>query len=168
MPKSTYPRDRFDDLPADSGRVGAHRAENPHMRGWVVFLWAAIATLVLIVAGIFATLVLSGRVSFAPDAAPQPTPTATIEPVIDTAYDVLVLNATPEAGLATQVKDVLVEAGWSADQVNASEAGTGGREGGITTMKRSRKPKTRQLEKTENETIPSTVVTNRYFAVLWI
>lgn len=124
MPKSTYPRDRFDDLPADSGRVGAHRAENPHMRGWVVFLWAAVATLVLIVAGIFATLVLSGRVSLAPDAAPEPTPTATIEPVIDTAYDVLVLNATPEAGLATQVKDVLVEAGWSADQVNASEAGT--------------------------------------------
>ncbi|GAA1943326.1 LytR C-terminal domain-containing protein [Microbacterium aquimaris] len=124
MPKSTYPRDRFDDLPTDSGRVGAHRAENPHMRGWVVFLWAAVATLLLIVVGIFATMVMSGRVSLVPDAEPTPTPTATVEPVIDTSYDVLVLNATPESGLATQVKDILVTAGWSSDQVNASEAGT--------------------------------------------
>lgn len=94
------------------------------MRGWVVFLWAAVATLVLIVAGIFATLVMSGRVSLTPDAQPTPTPTATVEPVVDTSYDILVLNATPESGLATQVKDTLVAAGWSAEDINASEAGT--------------------------------------------
>ena len=52
MPKSTFPRDRFDDLPASGGRVGAHRAENPRMRGGVVLLWAALATVVLIAVGL--------------------------------------------------------------------------------------------------------------------
>ena len=76
MARSTFPRDRFDDLPDPTGRVGAHRAENPRLRGWIIFLWAAIATLVLIIAGIFATLVVSGRISLGPDAEPTPTPTA--------------------------------------------------------------------------------------------
>jgi hypothetical protein len=124
MPKSTYPRDRFDDLPADSGRVGAHRAENPRMRGWVVFLWAVLATIVLVAVGIFGTLIASGRIVLFPTPTPTPTPVATVEPVVDTSYTVLVLNATPESGLATQVKDQIVAAGWSADTVFASEAGT--------------------------------------------
>ena len=47
-------------------RVGAHRAENPRMRGWVVLLWAALATVVLIAIGIFGTLLASGRIDFAP------------------------------------------------------------------------------------------------------
>ena len=41
MPRTTFPRDRFDDVADDRARIGAHRAENPHLRGWVVFLWAA-------------------------------------------------------------------------------------------------------------------------------
>ena len=36
----------------------------------------------------------------------------------------LVLNATPEPGLATQMKDVVVAAGWAEDTVLASEAGS--------------------------------------------
>ena len=43
---------------------------------------------------------------------------------VDTTYDVLVLNATPEQGLATQMKDVVVAAGWAEDTVLASEAGS--------------------------------------------
>ncbi|MDE0547117.1 LytR C-terminal domain-containing protein [Microbacterium sp. C7(2022)] len=123
MPQSTLPKDRFDDLP-DSGRVGAHRAENPHMRGWVVLLWAALATIVLIVLGIFATLIASGRIELAP--APEPTvvETPAVEGVVDTTYDVLILNATGESGLATQLKDDVVAAGWDSDAVLASEAGS--------------------------------------------
>ncbi|AZC14504.1 MULTISPECIES: LytR C-terminal domain-containing protein [unclassified Microbacterium] len=124
MPKRTYPRDRFDDLPADGGRVGAHRAENPRMRPGVVLLWASLATIVLIVVGIFGTLLTSGRIQLAPDAEPTASPQPTVEPVIDTSYSVQVLNATPEQGLATQVKDEIVAAGWSADAVSASGAGT--------------------------------------------
>ena len=36
MPKTEPTKDRFDDLPADRGRVGAHRAENPRIRGGLV------------------------------------------------------------------------------------------------------------------------------------
>ncbi|MFB8387244.1 LytR C-terminal domain-containing protein [Microbacterium sp. NPDC055910] len=124
MPKSTFPRDRFDDIPAEVGRVGAHRAENPRMRGWVVLLWAVLATIVLIVIGIFGTLLASGRIELFPTPEPTPEPTVQIEPVIDTTYAVNVLNATPEEGLATQLKDVVVAAGWPADSVLASGAGS--------------------------------------------
>lgn len=124
MPRSTFPRDRFDDVADNRARVGAHRAENPHMRGWVVFLWAAVATVVLVVVGIFGTLVASGRVTLFPTAIPTLAPIATATPVIDTSYAVIVLNATPAAGLATTVKDRIVAAGWSADAVTAGQAGS--------------------------------------------
>ncbi|WP_169581059.1 LytR C-terminal domain-containing protein [Microbacterium thalassium] len=122
MPRTTYPRDRFDDLP-DVDRVGAHRAENPRMRGWVVLLWAALATIILIVVGIFATLLVSGRIELFP--APTPTaaaPTAEVTPVVDTTYQVVILNATPEQGLATQMKDTVVAAGWPDGSVLPSDA----------------------------------------------
>lgn len=94
------------------------------MRGWTIFLWAALATIVLIVAGIFGTLVATGRITL--ESAPEPvvTPTPTIEAVVDTSYDVLVLNATPEDGLATRTKSTIVQAGWADGSVLASEAGT--------------------------------------------
>ncbi|MEV8266990.1 LytR C-terminal domain-containing protein [Microbacterium sp. NPDC076911] len=124
MPKTSVPKDRFDDLP-ESGRIGAHRAENPHMRGWVVLLWAALATIVLITVGIFGTLIASGRIELG---APEPTatvePTPEVEAVVDTSFDVVILNATPESGLATQLKDVVVAAGWADEMVTASEAGS--------------------------------------------
>ncbi|HYI50226.1 MAG TPA: LytR C-terminal domain-containing protein [Microbacterium sp.] len=124
MPRTTFPRDRFDDLPADADRVGAHRAENPRMRGWVVLMWAILATIVLIAVGIFGTLLVTGRVVIFPTPAPSVTPLPVVTPVVDTTYDVLVLNATPEQGLATRMKDVVVAAGWPEDSVLASEAGS--------------------------------------------
>jgi len=124
MPTSEFPRDRFDDLPEDVGRVGAHRAEQPHMRGGVVFFWAALATVILIAVGIFAMFVVSGRIVLFPEPAPEPTPTVTVDPVVDTSYSVLILNATPETGLATQLKDQLIAAGWAPDTVLAGQAGT--------------------------------------------
>lgn len=124
MPKTTYPKDRFDQIPPTSGRVGAHRAENPHMRGWVVLLWAAVATVVLVAVGIFGTLVVTGRVTLFPT--PEPTVAAppVVTPVLDTTYEVLVLNATPEAGLANRTRDDIIAAGWSADLVLAGDAGS--------------------------------------------
>lgn len=94
------------------------------MRGWAVFFWALIATLVLITAGIFASLVIEGRVSLTPDVAPTAAPIDEVTPVVDTSYSVVVLNATPETGLATQTKDLIVAAGWPAETVFASEAGS--------------------------------------------
>ena len=82
VPQQTFPRDRFDDLP-ETGRVGAHRAENPRMRGWVVLLWAVLATIVLIAVGIFGTLLASGRIELFPTPAPTVAPAATVAPVVD-------------------------------------------------------------------------------------
>ncbi|MCJ1708752.1 LytR C-terminal domain-containing protein [Microbacterium sp. VKM Ac-2923] len=126
MARSTFPRDRFDDLPDPSGRVGAHRAENPRLRGWIVFFWAAIATLVLIIAGIFATLVVSGRISLGPDdvATPVPTVEVTTPAVIDTSYSIVVLNGTADEGLAGALRDQIVAAGWPGDGVETGDSDT--------------------------------------------
>ncbi len=94
------------------------------MRGWVVFLWAALATIVLVAVGIFGTLLASGRVVLFPTPSPTATPAPVVTPVVDTSYSVMVLNATPESGLATQMKDVVVAAGWLTDTVTASDAGS--------------------------------------------
>jgi hypothetical protein len=124
VPKETYPRDRFDEVPTQRGRVGAHRAENPRMRGGLVFLWAAAATLVLVAAGVFGTLVASGRIDLVPEATPSSTPEPTVTPVIDTSFSVLVLNATPVEGLASKVTDEIIAAGWKSNQVLAGGAGS--------------------------------------------
>ncbi|WES64786.1 LytR C-terminal domain-containing protein [Microbacter sp. GSS18] len=126
MPQTSFPRDRFDDLPEDGGRVGAHRAEQPHLHGWTLFFWAVAATVVLTLVGVFATMIASGRIQLVPE--PEPTVAATpveaVEPVVDTSYQVLILNATPQEGLATQTRDVVLGAGWAASDVTAGEAGS--------------------------------------------
>jgi len=94
------------------------------MRAWVVLLWAVLATIVLVAVGIFGSLIATGRVTLFPTPSATPTPVATIEPVIDTTYGVVVLNATPESGLATRTKDTIVAAGWPADSVLPGEAGS--------------------------------------------
>ena len=94
------------------------------MRGWVVLLWAVLATIVLVAVGIFGTLIASGRITLVPEATPVVTPQETVAPVIDPSYGVVILNATPEDGLATLMKDVVVTAGWPVDSVLASEAGS--------------------------------------------
>ncbi|MFT4211494.1 MAG: LytR C-terminal domain-containing protein [Microbacterium sp.] len=122
MPRQSYPRDRFDDLPAGSGRVGAHRAENPRMRVGVVLLWAVAATIVLVAVGIFGSLIVSGKIVLFPAATESAVAIPTVTPTIDTSYTVLVLNATSESGLATEVKNELIAQGWSEQNVNASNA----------------------------------------------
>ena len=123
MPKSTLPRDRFDELAEESGRVGAHRAENPRMRGGVILLWAVIATIVLVAAGIFGSLVVTGRITLFPTAEPTAEPVPVVTPVVDTTSTVLVLNASGQSGLATQFKEVLVANGWTSESVFPSNAG---------------------------------------------
>ena len=93
------------------------------MRAWVVLLWAALATIVLVAVGIFGTLIVTGRVVLFPTPEPTVAPLPIVTPVLDPSYDVLVLNATPEEGLATQMKAVIVGAGFPTDNVTAGEAG---------------------------------------------
>lgn len=124
MPKTAPPQDRFDDLPVDNSRIGAHRAENPRMRGGVILLWSAVATVALVAIGIFGTLIATGRITVFP----APTATAVVVPpaeaVVDTTYEITVLNATPQSGLGREFGDVIVAAGWDAAVVTAGEAGS--------------------------------------------
>ncbi|QOC24889.1 MULTISPECIES: LytR C-terminal domain-containing protein [Microbacterium] len=126
MPRTPAHQDRFDDLPLDGGRIGAHRAENPRMRGGVVVLWSVIAIVVLVAVGIFGTLVATGRVTLFPTPSATPTPIATAEPVVDTSFKVTVLNATTQSGLAGALAQTIVAAGWAADDVTAGDAGSTG------------------------------------------
>lgn len=113
-----FAKDRFDEVPADLKRVGAHRAPVGPGRGWRLFLWAAVATIILVAAGILGLTLLGDRVSFvdtstptASESAPDetPTPVATIDP--DSM--VTVLNGTSTKGLATEAIEDLNAAGWT-------------------------------------------------------
>lgn len=92
------------------------------MNGLVVLLWSAAIALVLIVGGIFISLVMMDRISFSPEAQPPaPQQTQGTAPKIDTSYRVLMLNATPEAGMITVAREALLAEGWPADGVFGSE-----------------------------------------------
>lgn len=92
------------------------------MNGLVVLLWSAAVALVLIVCGIFVSLVMMDRISlFGGD---EPTPAQTQPGVVaelDTSYRVLILNATPEEGLVAEVRETLLAEGWSTDDVFGSD-----------------------------------------------
>jgi len=94
------------------------------MRGGVVLLWSAIAIIVLVVLGIFGTLIATGRVTLFPSPSATPMVVATAEPVVDTSYKVTVLNATTQSGLAGALAQTIVGAGWPADAVTAGDAGS--------------------------------------------
>jgi hypothetical protein len=115
----SFAPDRFDEVPADLHRVGAHRAPKKKGRGWVTFAWAALATGLIVAAGVAAMFTINDRVSFenpfvaATTPSPEVTPTPTVEPTIDPSQTVVVLNSTQTDGLATEVGDQLAAAGWN-------------------------------------------------------
>jgi hypothetical protein len=128
---ATKPTDRFDRVPDDLLRTGAHRAAPKPGRGWIAFAWAALATGVLVAAGLFGLAVIRGTVELpflspstsasksgtaTPSATPTPTPTPT--PAVDPKLAITVLNGTKTKGLAAAAGDNLVKQGWA----GASEA----------------------------------------------
>ena len=122
--------DAYDDIPEGLTRRGAHRSAKRTRSTYVKLAWAALATGVLVTAGVGGLAVVSDTVSlrdfstlFA-GAAPTPTPTAevTAAPTVDPALLVNVLNATDAPGLATTVVATLGSAGWLVGTgTNASE-----------------------------------------------
>lgn len=122
MPQS--PRDRFDDIPRTTGRVGAHRAEQPGINGLVALLWSVAVAGVLIAVGIFISLVLMGRIDLSGTSEPVATQTPGVLAKIDTSYQVLILNATPQTGVVEQVRQKLIDQGWAATDVFGSDNST--------------------------------------------
>lgn len=135
-----FDRDRFDDVPRDQSRIGSHRAVPRPGRRWIAFAWAALATGLLVGAGVvwlsvanqsfqFTNPLTSGTSS--PEAGPSdeaeseatPTPTAADPATVDpTVTSLTVLNATDTAGLAAGAADTLAEAGWTVgSQGNAND-----------------------------------------------
>jgi hypothetical protein len=126
-----YPHDRFDELPDDLLRRGAHRAPPRKGRGWIALLWAVVATVVLIAGGLTVLSLITNRgnpftsqyvatPSVTPSATASSTPTA--EPKVDPDIPLTILNGTTTAQLANQVGDKLVAEGW-----NGAEEGIGSR-----------------------------------------
>lgn len=123
---ATTPRDRFDDVPDDLVRVGAHRGPAKRGRGWIAFAWAALATGVLVVGGLYGLSRLVPGVSFqvpalgsdpgsvsSPSATPRPDP-ITDPTQVDSSLElsISVLNGTAtdkqQVVAATQIE----QAGW--------------------------------------------------------
>lgn len=94
------------------------------MRGGLVLLWSAIATVVLIAVGVFGSMIATGRITLFPTPEPTVSVAPTADPVIDTTYTVTVLNATPQRGLAAAMRDTVIAAGWPADAVLDGDAGS--------------------------------------------
>jgi hypothetical protein len=119
---ATYPSDQFDNLPDDLDRVGAHRGPKVRGRGWIAFAWAVLATVVLVVAGLFALQTIQGG-GFSSGAGPSDTPSATPTPTISPITDpttiagrhitITVLNGTATAGLATKASAALKGVHWN-------------------------------------------------------
>lgn len=92
------------------------------MNGWVVLLWSFVAALVLIIGGIFLALVMMGRIALFPEVEPTAAPTPVETGVVDTTFAVMILNGTAEEGLATQMREVLLNSGWPAENVSAGDS----------------------------------------------
>lgn len=108
-----FPVDRFDDVPPEIQRVGAHRASGRSWSPWVIFAWAALIT-GLIVGGSSAYIFGSNgklQAFLFPLITPSPTPTPTANPTVAPDVLVNVFNATPIVGLATTVGDQLAAEG---------------------------------------------------------
>ena len=124
---ATFQKDRFDSVPDDLLRTGAHRGPAGKGRGWIGFAWAALATGVLVLAGLFGLSVITGKIAidlpFIPATAsatptPSPTGTPTAAAKIDPAVPITILNGTTTAGLANLVGDNLVKEGWNGASAN--------------------------------------------------
>lgn len=123
---AAFPPDQFDELPADLARIGAHRAPPRRGRGWIRFAWAALATVVLIVAGLFGLSRIDPNFKLnlpnagsTPSATPSTSATPTAAAITDPtkvpaglALSISVLNGTPTDGLQDKAGDVIKAAGW--------------------------------------------------------
>lgn len=115
-----FPHDRFDDVPSDVLRVGAHRAPRKKGSGWLGFGWAVLATVILTTGGLIGLAAINSNINFdlpffpgQAEETPTPTQTPTAEPTLAPDVPLTILNGTPTAGLANQVGDALVAQGWA-------------------------------------------------------
>lgn len=131
--------DRFDEIPAELGRVGAHRAPRPRGRAAIAVAWAALASGVLVVAGLWGLSLISDRVSFEipgldtaeplpiPSETEEPPPAPTVDPITDPAlaelpegFTITILNGAGVEGLGAAARDLLTAPGWPVGTVTSA------------------------------------------------
>ena len=120
------PRDRFDDVPTDLARVGAHRAPARRGRGLATFGWAALATGVLVGAGVLGLSVIERGVATTGDGAAVSSTSSVAAPAatVDPNASVVLLNATKTSGLAASAAATAKSDGWKvASTANADTSG---------------------------------------------
>jgi hypothetical protein len=124
---ANFPQDQFDMVPAELKRVGAHRTPGKRGRGAILFAWAALATGVLVIAGLYGLSRIDPNVSFelpsfggGDDPAPSASPTVSMAPpVTDPAtvpkelkLTISILNASSADGLQNIAGDAIKAANW--------------------------------------------------------
>ncbi len=134
---ASYTPDRFDRIPDDLARVGAHRGPKVRGRGWIAFAWAALATGLLVVLGLFALSRFDPRFTIefpfaggGPQAGQTAGPgEAEVTPITDPGsvdpalgVTISVFNGGPFDDVQDEVGTQLTDAGWTvAGTANASE-----------------------------------------------
>lgn len=127
--------DQFDKVPRERGRIGAHRGPRRRGGGWLAFLGAVAAILVLTVGSLFVLdRILGIEVGIPWLAKPTPTAAATAaielpiitDPVTELdptrGVSIAILNGTPINGLQSTVASELQALGWPiARSANASD-----------------------------------------------
>lgn len=140
-----FPKDPFDAVPADLKRVGAHRAPRKKGRGAIAFAWAALATGVLVIGGLYGLSRVNPDISFdlpnfgggeEPVASPSPSASA-VPPVTDPktvpkelGLTISVFNGTATEGLQNVAGDAIKDAKWP----NPARANSTNREIATTTI----------------------------------
>lgn len=114
--KTPETEDRFDHLPEDLARVGAHRAPKSPRSGLIGFAWSALATLALVTAAMFTLVFVTGTITLdgilpVVSATPSATATKLVKPTIDPSVLVSVINASGVDGAATRIADQLAADG---------------------------------------------------------
>lgn len=135
---ANFPPDQFDQVPRELKRVGAHRAPRPKGRGAVAFAWAALATGILVVGGLYGLSRVNPDISFdlpnfGGDGGSISTPTSSassVPPVTDPStvppelgLSISVLNGSSTDGLQNTAGDAIKAAGWP-DPVRAPSTTT--------------------------------------------
>ena len=133
---ANFRTDQFDNIPQSIDRVGAHRGPKVRGRGWIGFMWAVLATAVLIVGGLYVLSTLNSAVKFgfggsvaAPSDTPTTSPTPEITPISDPStikkrhITITVLNGTAINGAQQAAGKILKGDGWKVtSEANASES----------------------------------------------
>lgn len=125
---ANFPQDQFDEVPPELRRIGAHRTPRPRGRGAIAFAWAALATGILVVGGLYGLSRVNPDITFAlpdlggggavPTIAPSPS-VSQVPPVTDPKtvpkelkLTISVFNGSSTDALQNVAGDAIKEAGW--------------------------------------------------------